>query len=444
MSRKAKLIQQAFYAAASNLMQLMAFVLIVLVGKYLGPTGLGLFSYAQSLAMIVLSFANFGLATLTTRDVAKDHALAPRYFSLLVPWVASLAVVAGLVMVGIVAFDRAGDTEALLICAVVGAMIGLRVVGLVLRGLFQGLQRFGYEARALALENLVMLPVGVLLLEAGYGLFEFVIGLLIARAAGIGFMLIGLSRLFRLRPVVKLRDTWALQRQALTIGLSQNIHFASIHIDTVLLAWFLPVTATAVLSVTELRDAEIGQYNAAFRVYVGAMLVPMLAVSLLLPKLSASMLGTKRNHNALLLAGIGGMGLMGLLAVAVGYPLSPWGIELLFGPEFGQAVPVMRLLLFAMIPSFQFFFMNSYLVVIGRNRAYLAVVTIGFVVRVVVGVTLMQWMGIRGAAIGVIVAESVAVCCIWAHLLRVHFKPGPPAEVLRKLREALSAMALRS
>lgn len=443
MTRKAKLAKQAIFAAASNMMLALTFVMVILVGRYLGPDVLGLFSYAQSLAMIVVGFGNFGLSTLVVRDVAKNKDLGPSYFAVMVPWVALLTTVICLGMIGALALSRPDDIVLIKVCALMGAAVAIRAVGMLIRSFLQGMQKFGIECGAVALENLVMIPVGALLLMAGYDIIAFAAGLMISRLAGTLFMLGGLRRVMKLRLAYDPPKLISLQKQSLSIGLSQNIHFASIHIDTLLLSWFLPISAAAAAIMVDDRFHQIGQFNAAFKIYIGSMLVPMMAVSLLLPKLSASMVGSKQNHNALLVAGLVGMLGMSVCAAGVGYLIAPWGIHLLYGEGYEEAVPVMRLLLIAMIPTYIYYFMNSYLVVIGRNRAYLGVSTLGLVVRVAMCTALMRVMGIRGAALAVIIAESTVVVVIWIYLLRVHFKPGSPKEVVTKLRMALSAIAMR-
>jgi len=427
---KGKIAGQAMFAAMSNVMLLLTMIMMILLGRYLGPDNLGLFSYAQSLAMVVVGFGNFGLSTLVVRDVAKDNSLAPRYFAATMPWVAALTTLILLGMLGVIAVARPGDTQFLKISALVGAAIAFRVLGTMARGFMQGLQRFDYECGSIALENVVMIPVGVGLLVSGFDLTAFCIGLMVSRAVGLIFYLSGLRRIMPLRLTRDIPLLKSLQKQSLSIGLSQNIHFASIHVDTLIISAFVPI-------------AQVGFFSAAFKVYVGTMIVPMFAVSLLLPKLSASMIGTKEKHNALLMMGIFGMLGVSLVALVVGYPLVPWGIHLLYGNKFDDAIPVMRLLLVAMIPTFQFFFMNSYLVAIGHNKAYMAFTMTGLMIRVGLGIVMVQKMGIHGTAITICIAETTAVLGIWIYLLRVHFKPGSPAEMILKLRQALSELTLR-
>src|SRR5271157_2724656 len=51
----------------------------ILVARYLGPQNLGILSFGVGLTAIFNIFINFGLTTLTTREVAKDKSKASKY-----------------------------------------------------------------------------------------------------------------------------------------------------------------------------------------------------------------------------------------------------------------------------------------------------------------------------------------------------------------------------
>ena len=78
-------------------------------------------------------------------------------------------------------------------------------------------------------------------------------------------------------------------------------------------------------------------------------------------------------------------------------------------------------------------------------RGWLGRLLLGGFLGAVVGVRFVFFIqfGIIGTAITICIAETVAVLGIWVYLMRVHFRPGTPAEAIAKVKLALSAMTLR-
>ena len=61
------------------------FVYVILLARYLGPQGLGVWNFAVALIAVVSILANFGLTTITTREVARDTSKASKYAANLIP-----------------------------------------------------------------------------------------------------------------------------------------------------------------------------------------------------------------------------------------------------------------------------------------------------------------------------------------------------------------------
>ena len=77
-----------------------SFIYVILVARYLGPQGLGVLNFAVALTAIFSILANFGLTTLTTREVARDKSKASKYAANLIPMQLLFALIAiGLIVV---------------------------------------------------------------------------------------------------------------------------------------------------------------------------------------------------------------------------------------------------------------------------------------------------------------------------------------------------------
>src|SRR3989344_6671544 len=61
--------------------QILTLILVIVISRQLGDVGLGKYSFAFSFAAIFLLFADFGLPTLITKEVAKNRKLAEEHLS---------------------------------------------------------------------------------------------------------------------------------------------------------------------------------------------------------------------------------------------------------------------------------------------------------------------------------------------------------------------------
>ena len=80
MNSLPRLIANTFALLLAELIQpLFSVILVVAISRYLGPTGLGQYSFIITYVAIFEPVAAFGLREIITREVAKDHTAADRY-----------------------------------------------------------------------------------------------------------------------------------------------------------------------------------------------------------------------------------------------------------------------------------------------------------------------------------------------------------------------------
>ena len=80
MNSLPRLIANTFALLLAELIQpLFSVILVVAISRYLGPTGLGQYSFIITYVAIFEPVAAFGLREIVTREVAKDHTAADRY-----------------------------------------------------------------------------------------------------------------------------------------------------------------------------------------------------------------------------------------------------------------------------------------------------------------------------------------------------------------------------
>ncbi len=248
------------------------FVTIAVLAGHLGPADLGVYTFALAVVGIFRLIPNFGLVPVLTREIAQG----PDREAELVPNVLYLRVLLGVAAYGLLAATViAGGFDADSRDAALIAGLALLVVLDALRAVLEVRLRLGWISVAEVVEAAAGLGGAILLARAGAGPAAFV-WLWAALKLVNGCILTGAAlRMgrFRWRPRTQ---TWApVVRAAIPLGLAGVLMALYHRLDLVLLAAFKPA-------------ADVGQYGAAFRFLDAANVLPVVAMSVLSPVLSRS------------------------------------------------------------------------------------------------------------------------------------------------------------
>lgn len=374
-------------------------ILFVLVGawvaRHLGPVQYGQLAYILALASVFQILAGLGLDQLVVRDLARD----PTGAGPILGTAFRLRIAAGSVgwalMVGLTLFLRPADDIALLLAAVLGAGLVIQaaeVVDLWLasrsRSKVSVLPKCWAYACAAA--------VKVMLIIYSAPLWAFGVALL----AETIFIAVALMWAYRLESTA---DRWrwqtsrarALIRHAMPLliaGLSVVVYM---RIDQVILRELAGQRA-------------LGLYSAILPLSQIWHVVPMTLCASLLPRLSALMLEDPVRYKQRLQQLFTLMAWGGISAAAITAMAAPILVHWLLGPDYVEAVPVLRW--HAICNVFVFLGVAQSLVIINSGNTGIALfrTLCGAIASVVMNLLLVPTWGVLGAAWAAIAAYFVA------------------------------------
>ena len=176
-----KLGSQAAMAAATHLFDAMTILLMIFAGRFLGAEQFGMFSFAQSLALVCMGLGNSGLAALMTNEISRDPASAERNFALVMPWASLVTTLVGFAMVLGLWLVHPDPGLLMPVVAILGVATLFRGLVILNRCFLRGLQRFDLEFRAVALENVILLPAALLVLVLGGDVVALALAMLMRR-----------------------------------------------------------------------------------------------------------------------------------------------------------------------------------------------------------------------------------------------------------------------
>jgi O-antigen/teichoic acid export membrane protein len=402
----------AFPMTASLLNKAIDLGFAVIMFRVLGPEGVGAYTFAGVLTAYFDIVVGWGLATLITRDVARDPAGAGRYLGN----ATALRV--------ILWFGAAGATA--LLVGPLGAPLGidpplafaiwLLVLGLVpsllsgvLSALFLAHERMEVPAGVTVFSTVSKVVLGLAVLFAGWGY----VGLAAVSIATNVATLILLAVLYAAligwpRPSVDPRFLWLMLGSSFPLLVNGLLNQLFFKIDVLLLK---PLAG----------DLALGWYSTAYKVIDGLQVIPASFVIALFPLLSRL-----APHDRRQLARVSETGLKVLLAlafpIAVGTTLLAEPIVLILaGPGYlPESAWALQILIWYLPISFVNGLLQYVLIAVNRQRTLSVAFGVGVLFNVAANLALIPAYGYLGAAVVTVASELVLLApFLWVTLREV-------------------------
>lgn len=378
------------------------FGLTLYAAQQLGESTFGLYNYGLALGFVLAQLADLGLQLWLSREVAVQDRAARElvWRGLRLKLILSLPVMVLLALVTH-GWSLAERLSLFVLGLIPLANTYLEFVAYV----FRGQQRLLVEARLLALTRLTVAAAGFLVLWRGGGLPG------LALSGLVGVALFALLALHLLRQAgwlvapVNPRDLAAdrrLLRQALPLGIAIFLSIAYTR-----LAIFLLQAASG--------PVAVAHFSAAYRLVEPTQIIPASLLAAVFPAY-AHALHNDPGAAQRLAARVGGVLLLAGLAVAAGFALgAPWLVVLLYGTDYGAAVPVLQVLGLSTALTFVNYGLTHFLVARERQRLVTLFTAVMLALHTVVSWLLIPRLGAVGTAVSIILAETVLlVACLTA------------------------------
>jgi O-antigen/teichoic acid export membrane protein len=381
------------------------FLVAVAAAACLGQTSFGRFVFASTITAMFAFGTDLGLGIWTTRTLARDRSDAEHVVRLGL----TLRVIAALPYALAIAATAlvVGRGEARPAIAWLGVAALLNAFADHFAAVLRGYERFADEARLNTLRAVLTTVAGLLALGIGRSLGTLCAG---TAVASLGGFLYGLAMLVGIRQARSAGgafpdrgDVWATLRQSLPIWFAGLLSLVYFKVDTL----FLHAMT---------GDAELGAYGAAYKLFEGALLLPVVLLSVTFPQLARThgdTLAQRRLERQLaaLLLGLG-LGVGGIYFFGRG-PL----IEVVFGAEFRRAEESLAVLALGLPVLYVNFGLTHFLVARDRERATTLLALMMLVLNVALDVALIPHGGGPGAAGATVLSELAltAGCLVALH-----------------------------
>ncbi|PJF39835.1 MAG: hypothetical protein CUN55_13500 [Phototrophicales bacterium] len=400
-----RLSYNTFILLANNILSAtLAFALTVIISRGLGDASFGRYATIMAWILPFTMLADGGLNTLITRNVAQTPDSAAYLLHMLLPirLFISLTIVA---VTWIVAPLLSDDT-----LIVSGVRIG---IWLAVIDAFFG----SYTAIFRAWE--IVWPI--LLLNTLFFSLQIISAFWVIYSNA---DVVTLVYFIVLADFIQLFLTWLLWRLKMRYIYPSSTQ-ATQQVWHILLRQAYPFAIAGLLAMLNMRvmifllehqlPAEvIGWYAVAFRLVEAARLAPNAFFVALFPRLSA-LIKYPASFRHVTYRAIFFISSYSILVGIITSVTSGWVIPFVFGLEFQPSVRVLNMLIWVLLPSNGRALLTLQLYAYNRQQWVNAILLMGLLVQLIVGYSLVQWYGLYGAPIAVIISEIVLVLCLgWA------------------------------
>jgi O-antigen/teichoic acid export membrane protein len=381
-----------------------SFVLYALVARHLGAREFGQLSLALTLFYVFQVLAMGGLKTLIVRQVAKDLAQTSVYFvnGSLLAVLSSIGSIAVLwVLVRLMHYSSATSLFILLLS------LGLLpyTLSAVCEAIFQAWQQMRYISYVNVPANLAKIGAAFLLLSRHRGLDAIVLILLSAFTLVAAIEVWIVLRNFPARHAsFDVRFSLATMRSAITfLGIDGTVAIMS---------------SLNFLFLSKLAgEVQVGLYNAATQVVVPLLLVYQSIAQSIFPVMCRKLEPGYQSLKQITEYVLELLLVLALPAVAGLLFVGGWLLSVLYkNSALVQAFPALRIIAWVLV--FQVFtsVLGQALVASDRESVTLRIVAVDAVINLAVGWPLISYLGLRGAAIALLLTRMVD-CCL-------HFIPA--------------------
>lgn len=423
ISPRQTITKNIFWLTASQIgSRVFRVIIIVYAARILGAAEYGVFSYVLGFAGFFTIFADIGINSLLTRDIAGHPEQKNSYFSTSF-WIKMVLLFFTALLIVFVAPHFSNIKEATFLIPLVALMVIFDGIGEFVIAFLRGMEKMEWEALILSVENIALMVIGFILLAISPTskslTFSYIISSGLATLLAIFIVKKQFFKIFRYFD----KDlAYKIVKSALPIAFSAILGIFMLNVDVVMLGWW----RTA---------AEIGYYSVGQRIVPILYILSSLFAGGIFPALSRfAQRNEKEKEKNLNQKSMASLFLVAIPLMVGGIILAKPIIELIFGQAYLPGVSAFRVLLATLLWIYPITFL-SYLVLAHNQQKkvakYLAISSLG---NVVFNAVLIPILGIVGAAVATFISQTIYVFPMWKHM-----KKFSDFQTLRHLKKIIAA-----
>lgn len=414
-STKQTLAKNTFWLFISDVLgKILRMGLIVYAARTLGVEGWGVFSYATSIGVIIMTFSDIGISGVITREAIQKKEGYKNFITtaILIKSILLILSIILILTIGPLISDIPEALDILPIIAFISLSDSLRELCFSVNNSFEKMER---EAFVKTLMNIIILISGIILLKMqlepkslalAYAIGGFLGFIIIAILVRKDFQtLIGQIDKKKMRSIFNI--TWPFTIISLAIILLANI-------DTFMLGIWK-------------NAKEIGLYASVQRLYAFIAIIPSTISVAIFPAMSKFANLDKNKFRILLEKTISIILLLGIPIALGGILLSKEIILLVFGQAYIEAIPVMTIMMSTIVFSFPLVLISNAVFAHNQQKSTSFGYVIGILANILFNLILIPKYGAFGATIATLVSTTIIFTIVIIKLKKINYFQILPA-----------------
>ena len=376
---------------------------IMYVARYLGAEGFGILSFALAFTAIFGVFTDIGLNPLTTREVVRNKALAPKYLGNITGLKIILTTVTfGLIVLAINLLGYPDQTKN--IVYLIALFLVFNAFSTTFYSIFQAHERMEFVTLG-RIFNGVLLLAGALF-AVGQGLSVVVFASVYLLASALTLVFNGIVSIWKFtKPRIEIDFGFWKEtiKQAWPFGLAGVFTGIYFWVDSVMLSFMK-------------GDEVVGWYSAAYRLVFVLTVIPSVYFTSVFPVMSRYYVTSRESLRLIYEKSIKYMFIFAV-PIAIGTTiLADKAIMLIFGPGYSNSIIALQILVWAV--AFVFIGTGFARLFESSNKQVIVTMVAGgcALLNVVLNLILIPKYSYRGASIATVVTEfaTLALLLLWS------------------------------
>lgn len=388
----------------------LGFFYIMYTARHLGAEGFGVLSFALAFTAIFGIFTDFGLQLLTVREVARDKALASKYLSNLSAMKLAMCVLTFLLIaLTINLMNYPGKTVLIVYIITLAVMMNAFIT--MFYSIFQAFEKMEYQSVGQIL-NGVLLFLGVLAaMKWDFGVTGFAMLYVLSGAVCLIYSIAVLKVRFPgvfsewLRRSLEVdRTFWVLTwKETFPFGLAMFFVMIFYWIDSVM------------LSVMK-GDAEVGWYNAAYRIVLVLPFIPQSLIAAIYPVTS---MFYKTSTDSLRTSFEKSFKYLTIISVPIGVATTLIAKRIIlpiYGEGYSNSILPLQILVWSSVFIFMSISFGNLFNSLNRQSIGTKITGVCALVNVALNIILIPRLSLIGAGISTVLTELVSLflCFVWS------------------------------
>jgi len=379
---------------ASIVEKTLAFIIIVLLARYLGKADFGRYVFAFSFVSLFLVFFEFGFNTLLIREIAKDRSFSIDYFSNAI----TIQLILSLIGSGIIvlSINLLGYPSTVIQAVyLVMLLVIFNSLSSSFRATFIAFERIEIDAILTILTKGIILIGIVLCIYYNANLLLIIFVSLIASIINLLLSAFLVSKKF-FRFTIKINKDRinGIIKEAFPFALLTVFVMIYFQIDTVMLSKMK-------------GDIAVGLYNASYKIVFVLMFLSTSIAMAVFPTISRLYISRKGMTEELYSRAFKYLFILAIFSSIVISILAERVIDIIYGKDFYDAAPILRIIIWVLPFMFLSNFMGRILGAIGHQGVVAWIAGVSAIINVVLNLILIPVYSYFGAAIATIITEAI-------------------------------------